>query len=96
MKNAEKTLDALSECVRCCILDAKRTEGCYTAPVIDHLEYGKNFSKNCKGNACNARIKEFEWNYFDFIRDNEKFKEKDYCTEKFKWRCKIRSVRYMR
>ena len=75
MKNAEKTLDALSECVRCCILDAKRTEGCYTAPVIDHLEYGKNFSKNCKGNACNARIKEFGWNYFDFIRDNEKFKE---------------------
>jgi len=75
MSNAEKSLDALRECVRFCIMDAKKTEGFYTAPMIDRLEYGKNFSKNFKGNACNARIKDLAWDCFDFIRFNEKFKE---------------------
>ena len=50
MGNTESSLDALRECVRFCIMDAQKTEGFYTAPMIDRLEYGKNFSKNFKGN----------------------------------------------
>ena len=75
MGNAEKTLDALEECVRFCVMDAKKTEGHYTAPMIDRVEYGKDFSKNFKGNACNVRIKDLTWNSFDFIRDNDRFKK---------------------
>jgi len=40
MKNAEKTLDALSECVRCCILDAKRTEGVQREEKTDLVTNG--------------------------------------------------------
>ena len=75
MGNAEKTLDVLEECVRFCVMDAKKTEGHYTAPMIDRVEYGKDFSRNFKGNSCNVRLKDLEWNCFDFIRFNEKFKE---------------------
>ena len=75
MGNAGKSLDALEKCVQFCIMDAEKTEGNYTAPMINRLEYGKDFSKNFKGNACNARIKDLMWNCFDFIRFHEKFKE---------------------
>ncbi len=75
MGNAGKSLDALEKCVQFCIMDAEKTEGYYTAPMINRLEYGKDFSKNFKGNACNARIKDLAWNCFDFIRFHEKFKE---------------------
>ena len=73
MGNAENSLDALQECVRFCIMDAQKTEGFYTAPMINRLEYGKNYSKNFKGNACNARIKDLAWDCFDFMRNNAEF-----------------------
>ena len=75
LQNTEKTMEALEECVKYCVLDAQKTVGFYTAPMVNRLEYGKYFSKNYKGNACNARLEEFELNFFDFIRDTPLFQE---------------------
>ncbi len=76
MGNSEKTLDALEECVRFCVMDAQNKEGTYTAPMINRLEYGKDFSKNFKGNACNARLEVLgAQNCFDFVRSHEKFQK---------------------
>ncbi len=75
-KDIEKTFEALEECVQYCIMDAQKAEGVYTAPLIDRLDYGKHFSKNFKGNACNARLCELaSWINFNFIREHPKFIE---------------------
>ncbi|MBE6638818.1 MAG: helix-turn-helix transcriptional regulator [Ruminococcaceae bacterium] len=75
IQNKEKALQALEKCVEFSIIDAKKTEGFYTAPMVNRLEHGKNFSKNFKGNACNARIQKLSLPCFDFLRDHERFKE---------------------
>lgn len=74
-QNAKESLNALEACVTYCIMHAKKREGKFTAPMIDRLEYGKNFSKNYKGNSCNLFVKRLLWNCFDFIRQTPKFKE---------------------
>ena len=81
--NEEKTFEALDECVKYSIMDAEKTEGFFTSPVINRLDYGKNYSKNFKGNACNVRLKELEWNIFDFIRETPRFKEIVYLLKKY-------------
>ena len=74
-QNAEMTIPAIEECVKFSVMDAQKTEGFYTSPVFDRLQYGKIVSKNYKGNSCNISLKTLSWNCFDFIRANPRFKE---------------------
>lgn len=74
-KNKNKTYEALEKCVKFAIMDAENKQGRYTAPMVNRLEYGKNLSKNFKGNACNIRLRDLLLWHFDFIREEQEFKE---------------------
>lgn len=75
MKDEEKTFEALEDCVKFSVLAAKTKEGHFTSPIIDRLEYGKDYSKNYKGNSCNIILKYLDWPMFDFIRDTQRFND---------------------
>ena len=76
LHDPQKTLDALSESCRYAAVEANLKDMDYTAPMVNRLKYKKaNTSKNYKGNACNLRLKALEDKRFDFVREEEAFKE---------------------
>lgn len=75
MNDAENTLKALEESRKYAIIEANLKDMDYTAPMVNRMKYKKtNTYKNYKGNACNLRLKTLEDNRFDFVRNEETFK----------------------
>lgn len=77
MKNAEKSFEALEECVKYSIIaSGDDREFQYTAPMVNRLKnQPKNHTKNYKGNACNIRLRSLGQDCYDFIREDERFKK---------------------
>ena len=76
LKNVENTLEALEESSRYAIFEANLKDANYTAPMVNRMKHTKaNVSKNYKGNACNLRLKALEYNKFDLVRNEERFKK---------------------
>ena len=80
IQNAEKTLEALDQCVEWSIRDTVyKTEGTpvsYQAPLVNRLSYDPNDdSKNFTGNTCDCFLEHFSWICYDFLRGDARFLE---------------------
>ncbi len=75
LNDRENTLINLEESCRYAIIEANLKDMDYTAPMVNRLKHkNQNTSKNYKGNACNLRLKALEDKSFDFVRNEEAFK----------------------
>ncbi|MBQ7391876.1 MAG: helix-turn-helix transcriptional regulator [Clostridia bacterium] len=76
LNDKENVLKNLKESCRYAIIEANLNDMDYTAPMVNRLKHKKqNISKNYKGNACNLRIEGLKDKMFDFVRDEDEFKQ---------------------
>ena len=76
LNDKENVLKNLKESSRYAIIEANLNDMDYTAPMVNRLKHKKqNTSKNYKGNACNLRIEGLKDKRFDFVREEDAFKQ---------------------
>lgn len=76
LNDRKNTLNNLEESCRYAIIEANLKDMDYTAPMANRLKHkNQNTSKNYKGNDCNLRLKALEDKKFDFVREDDRFKE---------------------
>lgn len=74
--NVENTLHSLEECAKYAVIASNLKEMQYTAPMVNRVKYNPaDTFQNYKGNACNLRLKELEWNGYDFVRKDKRFQK---------------------
>ena len=76
LNDKENVLRNLKESARYAINEANLKDMDYTAPMVNRLKHkNQNTTKNYKGNACNLRLEGLKNNVFNFVRDEDAFKE---------------------
>ncbi len=76
LNDKENVLKNLKESSRYAIIEANLKDMDYTAPMVNRLKHkNQNTTKNYKGNACNLRLEDLKNNMFDFVRDEDVFKQ---------------------
>ena len=78
VQDAEKTLEALEQCVEWSIRDTDYMSNGkpirYQTPLVNRLsDDPKDFSKNYTGNTCDCFLGHFSWVCYDFLRDDPRF-----------------------
>ena len=74
MKDAEHTLEALTEVCHYAVTEATLQDMDYTAPMVNRIKHQQSgTSKNYIGNFCNIELHALENTHFDFVRDTEEF-----------------------
>lgn len=74
--DAESTLHSLEECAEYTVIASNLKKMQYTAPMVNRVKYNPAATvQNYKGNACNLRLKELEWNGYDFVRKDKRFQK---------------------
>lgn len=74
--DAENTLHSLEECAKYAVIASNVKEMQYTAPMVNRVKHSPaDTVQNYKGNACNLRLKELEWNCYDFVRKDKRFQK---------------------
>ena len=76
LNDKENVLKNLKESCRYAIIEANLNDMNYTAPMVNRLKHkNQNTTKNYKGNACNLRLEGLKNKEFDFVRDEDVFKQ---------------------
>ena len=76
LNDKENVLKNLKESCRYAVIEANLNDMDYTAPMVNRLKHKKqNISKNYKGNACNLRFEGLKDKRFDFVREEDAFKQ---------------------
>ncbi len=86
VKDGEKAIESLEKAVEAAVISARDgdKEMCYTAPLAKGMKNKPSeHTKNYKGNTCNMRLKNLNYSHFDFIRDDERFKQLKAELEKY-------------
>lgn len=74
--DAENTLHSLEECAKYAVISSNVKEMQYTAPMVNRVKHNPaDTVQNYKGNVCNLRLKELEWNGYDFVRKDKRFQK---------------------
>lgn len=78
VQDAEKTLEALEQCVAWSIRDTEYTSNGepirYQTPLVNRLTNDpRDSSKNYKGNTCDCFLEHFSWVCYDFLREDARF-----------------------
>lgn len=75
-ENVEKTLEALENMTKYALIASEDGAGNYKGLLVDRLEYdSEKRARNYRGNACNLSLDDLEKKDFDFIRQEERFRE---------------------
>ena len=75
-KNVEKTLEALENMTKYALIASEDGAGNYKGLLVNRLEYdSEKRARNYRGNACNLSLDDLEKKDFDFIRQEERFRE---------------------
>ncbi|MCH5183499.1 MAG: helix-turn-helix transcriptional regulator [Oscillospiraceae bacterium] len=73
--DAEKTLEALAESAKYAMIASTDQSVQLTAPLVNHLKIDPIiWASNMKGNYCNYILRGMDWNVFDFVREDERFR----------------------
>ena len=84
LHDADNTIEALKESVKYAIAGSTQKDGPYTAALVNRLKNEPSkTTRNYKGNECSLRLEDFEHTAFDFIRDDERFKDLKAQLEKY-------------
>ena len=78
MQDADKTLEALEQCVEWSVRDTEYTSKGepirYQTPLVNRLTFDPNNRiKNFKGNTCDCNLGDFSWVCYDFLRGDARF-----------------------